>query len=174
MEVDVFIDELTNCLVERSTGKVVDTEYHLVTNSYNKKDYCSWKFDWSIPQKNDFQVYELLVTGDDTVQGRIALRIDGGVANVDIVESAPHNFGSNGKYIGVGGHLFAIACKISIDNDCNGLVAFTSKTDLVEYYQKTLGAKVLFDRRMYLDENAAMVLLSKYMTKEVPNEKQDV
>ena len=47
---------------------------------------------------------------DDTVQGRISLRIDGGVADVAIVETAPHSYGLTGKYQGVGGHLFAIAC----------------------------------------------------------------
>jgi hypothetical protein len=30
-----------------------------------------------------------------------------------IVETAPHNYGHNGKYIGVGGHMFAIACQCS-------------------------------------------------------------
>lgn len=37
--------------------------------------------------------YELFLADDDTVQGRISLRIDGGVANVDIVETAPYNYG---------------------------------------------------------------------------------
>lgn len=37
------------------------------------------------------------------VQGRIALKHeDGGVVNIDIVETAPHNYGHNGKYEGVG------------------------------------------------------------------------
>ena len=51
-------------------------------------------------------------------KGRISLNIDGGVANVDIVETAPHNYGHNGKYEGVGGHLFAIACKVSMESGC--------------------------------------------------------
>lgn len=33
---------------------------------------------------------------DDAVQGRISLKIDGGVADVEIVETAPHNYSHKG------------------------------------------------------------------------------
>ena len=110
MAVDIQIDKLTDCLIERESGNIVDTEYMERTTAIKKKDFAGWKFDWSTTQKNGYTVYELFVENDDTVQGRISFKIDGGVADIDIVESAPHNYGHNGKYIGVGGHLFAIAC----------------------------------------------------------------
>ena len=66
--------------------------------------------------------------GDNTVQGRISVKVDGGVADVEIVETAPHNYGHLGKYEGVGGHLFAVACQISMEAGCDGVVAFTSKS----------------------------------------------
>ncbi len=102
---------------------------------------------------------------DDTVQGRISFKIDGGVADVDIVESAPHNYGHNGKYIGVGGHLFAIACQCSLEAGCEGFVAFTAKSDLVEYYKKTLKAQIVRGNRMYIDEEGAKILIDKYIRK---------
>ena len=44
MEVDILIDKLTDCLVERSTGEQVETEYCLRTVSIKPKDYKNWKF----------------------------------------------------------------------------------------------------------------------------------
>lgn len=99
------------------------------------------------------------------MQGRVSLEIDGGVANVDIVETAPHNYGHNGRYEGVGGHLFAIACQISVENGCDGFVAFTAKNSLIEYYKVKLGAQIAYGQRMFLDEDAARFLLEKYMRK---------
>ena len=163
MEIDILIDELTDCLVERETGKIVITYYKKRETPIKNKDYHGWKFDWSIPDKEGYDIYELFVEGDSTVQGRIAFRIDGGVADVDIVESAPHNIGRQGIYIGVGGHLFAIACQDSVEHGCDGFVAFTAKTNLIKHYIEALGAQVLNGQRMYIDEYAAKELISKYL-----------
>ena len=130
-----------------------------------KKDFLGWKFDWAITQRNGYHVYELFVNGDNTVQGRVSLKIGGGVANVDIVETAPHNYGHTGKYLGVGGHLFAIACQVSLENGCDGVVAFDSKSDLVEYYKKELNAVEIYPRRMVIFEDAAQVILDRYIRK---------
>ena len=165
MAVDIQIDKLTDCLIERESGNIVDTEYMERTTAIKKKDFAGWKFDWSTTQKNGYTVYELFVENDDTVQGRISFKIDGGVADIDIVESAPHNYGHNGKYIGVGGHLFAIACQISLESGCDGVVAFTSKTDLVDYYKKELKAVEIMPRRLVIFEDAAEILLDKYIRK---------
>ena len=51
MEVDILIDKLTDCLLERSTGEQVETEYHLRTAPIKPKDYKGWKFDWSKTEK---------------------------------------------------------------------------------------------------------------------------
>lgn len=135
------------------------------TTSISPKDYKGWKFDWSKTEKNGYNIYELFLANDDTVQGRISLRIDGGVANVEIVETAPHNYGHMGKYEGVGGHMFAIACQISMEAGCDGVVTFTSKTNLVEYYKKALNTVEIADRRLVIFEDAAEILLDKYIRK---------
>ncbi|MBQ7796014.1 MAG: hypothetical protein IJ374_05585 [Lachnospiraceae bacterium] len=165
MQVDIVIDQLTDCLVERKTGAIVETQFFRIEGPIDKKRYIGWKFNWSETQKDGYAIYELYRKGSKVVEGRISLRMDGGVADVDIVEVAPHNFGHRGKYVGVGAHLFAIACQISFESGCDGFVAFTAKTNLVDYYSKTLNAKVSAGRRMYLDEKAARVLLDKYMRK---------
>ena len=130
MEIDILIDEFTDCLVERVSGKRVETEYRLRTVPIKPKDYKRWKFDWSKTEKKGYGIYELFLSNDDAVQGRLSLKIDGGVADVDIVETAPQNYGHTGKCQGVRGHLFAIVCQISRESGCDGFVAFTAKSDL--------------------------------------------
>lgn len=163
MLVGIQIDRLTDCLVERESGTVVDTEYIERTTIIEKQEFADWKFDWSTTQQNGYTIYELFVEGDDTVQGRVSFIIDSGVVHIDIIESAPHNYGHEGKYEGIGGHLFAIACQISLEAGCDGFVAFTAKSDLVEYYKRTLKAQVVRGNRMYLDEEAASILIDKYI-----------
>ena len=103
MPVDILIDELTDCLVERNTNKILETEYRERITPITIREFKGWKFDWSKTEKRGYNIYELFLKDDDVVQGRISLKIDGGVADVDIVESAPHNYSHKGKYAGVGG-----------------------------------------------------------------------
>ena len=144
MEVDIEIDGLTNCLVNRITGEECDTQYRLISKTITKADAEKlkaegWLFDWSIPHSNGYEIYELLIKGSDECQGLIALKHirDQLYTHVDVVESAPKNRGKNGKYQGVGAHLFAIACKLSWDVGNEGFVQFKAKTDLVEHYRYT-------------------------------------
>jgi len=148
VEVDIEIDGLTNCLVNRITGEECDTQYRLISKTITKADAEKlkaegWLFDWSIPHSNGYEIYELLIKGSDECQGLIALKHirDQLYTHVDVVESAPKNRGKNGKYQGVGAHLFAIACKLSWDVGNEGFVQFKAKTDLVEHYRETLKAK---------------------------------
>lgn len=68
----------------------------------------------------------------------------------------------DGKYKGVGAHLFAIACKHSWDAGNEGYVQFTAKTDLIEHYQKTLNAHLLDWHTLYIDSYGASDLIHKY------------
>ena len=96
MEVDILIDGITDCLLDTRTGEEVETEYRMRETPIRPKDYEGWKFNWSITEKNGYDIYELFLKDDDTVQGRISLKIDGGVADVEIAETAPHNYGHKG------------------------------------------------------------------------------
>ena len=165
MQINITIDEFTDCLIDRKTNRIVETEYKEMKHLIPKSQFSTWKFDWSITQKRGYTIYELFVKGKNVVEGRISLNIDGGVANIDIVETAPHNYGHNGKYEGVGGHLFAIACKISMENGCDGVVAFDAKSNLVEYYKEKLKAIEIYPRRMVIFEDAAQILIDKYFRK---------
>lgn len=169
MEIDIIIDELTNCLIERASGKTLDTEYRLVMKTISKEDANNlmaqgWKFDWSIPHKNGYEVYELMIVGENRVQGMIAFKHirDQYYTHVDIVESAPWNIGKEGQYIGIGAHLFAIACKHSWDVGNEGYVQFTAKTNLIEHYKNSLRAALIDNKSMYIDSYGAIELIRKY------------
>lgn len=169
MEINILIDSLTDCLVCSETGEECDTEYRLVTKTITKQDaeffkLRGWNFDWSIPHQNGYEVYELMLEGDDEVQGMIALKHirNQYYTHVDIVEAAPNNVGENGKYKGVGAHLFAIACKQSWDAGNEGYVQFTAKTDLVEHYKSMLHANSIDERALYIDSYGAIELIHKY------------
>ena len=127
-----------------------------------------WKFDWSIPHQHDYEVYELLLKDDTQVQGMIALKHirDQFYTHVDIVEAAPENIGHLGKYKGVGAHLFAIACKLSWDVGNEGYVQFTAKTNLVEHYRETLGARNIDSQKMFIDSYGALKLIRTYFPEE--------
>lgn len=94
MEIDIIIDTLTDCLICSETGEECDTEYRLVSRTITKQDANElkeqgWKFDWSIPHQNGYEVYELLLENDDEVQGMIALKHirEQYYTHVDIVEA---------------------------------------------------------------------------------------
>ena len=130
-----------------------------------RSDIEGWKFDW-LHVSLGHDIYELFLKNDPIVQGRVAVCMDKGFARVDIVETAPHNFGHTGRYEGVGGHLFAIACKISWDNGGDGVVSFTAKSKLISYYEQKLNARrVGGTQQMFIDEAAAQILLDKYIRK---------
>lgn len=173
MEVDIEIDGLTNCLVNRATGEECDTQYRLISKTITKADAEKlmaegWLFDWSIPHSNGYEIYELLIKGSEERQGLIALKHirDQLYTHVDVVESAPKNCGKNGKYQGVGAHLFAIACKLSWDVGNEGFVQFKAKTDLVKHYRETLNAKNIDAQNMYIDSYAALNLIKTYFSEE--------
>ena len=89
---------------------------------------------------------------------------------MSVVEAAPHNLGTDKQYNGVGGHLYAIAAKKSIEYGYGGFLFMDAKSlELVEHYQKTLGA-ILLGRphpyRMIIDEEAANSLLKIYTLEE--------
>lgn len=168
-ELDIFIDATTNCLVERATGRELDTEYRLVQKTITATDAeemkeAGWNFDWSEPQRQGYEVYELLLEGEDEAQGMIALqhRSEDLFTHVSLAESAPWNIGSKGRYVGVGGHLFAIACKLSWEAGNEGYVQFTAKTNLVEHYRETLGAISIDAQNMYIDSLGSLQLIRRY------------
>lgn len=79
-----------------------------------------------------------------------------------LVESAPLNKGQTKVYAGVAGNLVAYACKLSFQRGHDGNVSFLSKLQLVDHYQKTLGAFHFGGRIMIIETKSALKLINKY------------
>lgn len=169
MYTDVQIDHFTPCLIERSTGKIVQTSFSKATakelTGLQKK---GWAFNWKAPDLKQAAVYKLTLKDSSEIQGLIALTDfpNDQAVYVNIAESAPHNRGTQKQYEGVGGHLFAIAAQVSIDHGFGGFVFMDAKnTELVRHYHEKMGAQLLgmpHPYRMFIDEEAAHRLLSIY------------
>lgn len=169
---ELWIDRFTQCLVDAETGALIDTTFSRISKQETRK-LKNWAFDWNDPALSQDEIYKLTVAGQDIVEGLIALQYlerDRAVY-VHIAESAPHNRGVNKRYIGVGGHLFAIAAQKSLDAGFGGFFFMDAKNlELVHHYQKTLGAIWLgmpHEYRMLVEEDAAARLLGMYTLKEV-------
>lgn len=79
-----------------------------------------------------------------------------------LLESSPFNKGNEKVYSGVPGNLVAYACKLSFQRGHEGNVSFISKTQLVEHYEKTLGAFHFGGRIMIIETQLALKLINKY------------
>ena len=79
-----------------------------------------------------------------------------------LVESAPFNKGQTKVYSGVPGNLVAFACKLSFQRGHDGNVSFISKTQLIEHYEKTLGAFHFGGRLMIIETQSALRLINRY------------
>ena len=164
---DIKIDRFTPCLENAKTGEIIATSYSLVDHN-ELSALKGWKFKWNSPSLDNTEIYKLTISGDNEIQGLVALTKyeQDRAVYVNIAESSPNNMGMNKMYNGVGGHLFAIAAQRSIDLGFGGFVFMDAKNiDLVEHYAKTLGATLLgrpHPYRMFIDEDAAEKLLKIY------------
>lgn len=164
---NIEIDKLTPCLERVSDKEIVDTTFSPVTKA-ELKTLKKWQFKWTARDLAECEIYKLTVENDDRIQGLIAIQDMRGsnAVYVKIAESAPHNFGTSKEYIGVGGHLFAIAVQRSYELGYGGFVYMDAKnTKLVKHYAERLGAIHIghpHPYRMIIDEMAAYKLIRTY------------
>jgi len=160
---EAIIDDLTPCLKHRESGRIYDTEVRLFTNADLLQTH-GWSFNWSQYFKlQGFEVYKLLIRGQDRIEGLVCLEPQENFIFVHLVESAPWNVGSSEKeFIGVGAHLFSIACKRSFELGFEGYICFEPKTKLFVHYERELKAVSIGRGRMALATQAARELVDIY------------
>lgn len=160
--IEVEIDEFTECLRDTKTDTLVDTSFSKMSPKEAASITKEWQFNWGNPPK-DSTLYALKVNGVEGAQGLLAIRelASEHTMYVDLVESNPANVGKDGAYKGVGGHLFAEACRQAKNNSYD-YIYFDAKTKLVDYYHKTLGAVSISNQRMVIDGEAFNNLIKKY------------
>jgi hypothetical protein len=120
-------------------------------------------FDWlSLSNSKNVEMYKMVIQGTNDMQGALALENREDHIWVHLVESAPHNR-VHKVFDYVGEHLFAFACLRSRQFGHDGYVAFDSKTKLISYYQKMLGAVLIRNTRMLISNVAAHSLIRVYL-----------
>ena len=163
---DFEIDRLTNSIQNTISGDSFPTEVSLLTKADLKQvtRKNGWSFNWKIElDDNAKEVYKLTITNNpNIIQGLLSLTMESDHMFLNLVESAPFNIGKNKLYEGVAGNLVAYACKVSFQNGFDGFVAFTAKTQLIQHYEKTLGAYHFGGHRMIIPTQSAQILIDKY------------
>ena len=166
MQLDFEIDKLTRSLEDASTGDILSTEVLLLEKADLKfiAGKSGWKFNWKAEFiATEKQVYKLVLQKEPKIiQGLICLEKKSDHVFMSLIEAAPYNLGKIKKYFGVAGNLVAFGCKLSFEYGFEGCVAFDSKTALINHYELTLGAKVLFGQRMEINTVAAIKLVNQY------------
>ena len=161
-KVSIEIDKLTNSIENVISGESFHTVFSRVNaKEIKKKD---WLFDWHLELKNkNYEVYKMTtVENEDVIQGLVSLENREDYLRVRLVENAQFNRGKEKMYIGVGGNLFAFACKVSKERGYDGFIGFEAKTKLVEHYQNTLGAEIALGQRMFVSNINASILINQY------------
>jgi hypothetical protein len=163
---EFIIDKLTNSIENVITGDSFATEISILTNADLKtvSKQNGWLFSWKDEFKEPTRdVYKLTIAHNSTIiQGLISLEVKENHVYMHLVESSPFNKGKTKVYSGVAGNLVAFACKFSFQRGHEGNVSFLSKTQLVEHYEKTLGAFHFGGRVMIIETQAALRLINKY------------
>ena len=162
----IEIDKLTNSILNTISGDSFPTDVHPVTTADLKNTTIKngWKFNWANEFKlKDRKVFKLTIRNNPgIVQGLLSISNYNDHFYLHLIESAPFNLGKHKLYEGVPGNLFAFTCKISWDSGYQGFISFTSKTKLVEHYEKTLGATHIGEHKMVIFPQEALKLIRKY------------
>lgn len=163
---DFRIDKLTNSIENVITQDSFKTEVIPVTlkdlKGVTKKN--GWRFNWTAEFKEpDRTVYKLgIVDNVKIIQGLISLTPKAESVFMDLIETAPFNFGKNKMYHGVLGNLVAFACRQSFLRGTEGFVSFRSKTSLIKHYEESLKAIHHGGHLMIIDKETALTLIEKY------------
>lgn len=171
--INVIIDEFTPCLKNSKTGELVRTEVIRIRRKsflrkYNKNN--GWYVNWA-SLLDDNEIYALVIEGSVDIQGLVAVTPDYGKQALYIAWmcASPDNnkmITDETRYTGVGGHLFAIAARKSVDYGFDGyMYGFASSRKLPNHYIEKLSGEaicVLHPYHFAIDEANAKEIMEVY------------
>jgi hypothetical protein len=142
---------MTPCLKDARTGEYVQTEViRIKRNSflekYNKNN--GWYVNWAV-LVDDSEVYALVLKGTLDIQGLVAITPNYEYKSVfiDWMCVAPENnklINKDKDYIGIGGHLFAIAAQKSVEYGFEGhMYGCAVNRKVLQHYVNELNAEML-------------------------------
>ncbi len=173
--INVIIDKLTPCLIDSSTGDIVQTEVIRLRRKSFLKKYSKrngWYVNWS-ELSDDNEIYALVVEGTVDIQGLVALKEvkDYGAILVSWMVAAPINNkqileDAEPKYLGIGGHLFAIAAQRSVELGYDGVITGNAANlTLAKHYCEVFNADllgILHPYQIMISEEAAADIMEVY------------
>jgi len=165
IQLDFEIDKLTNSIENAITGEIFHTEITKVTAKQNRQiKKADWLLDWHLELKEkNRDIYKLTTLHNPTViYGLISISDNHDHIFMNLIENAKFNKGEKKLYKGVAGNLVAFACKTAFEKNYDGVVAFVAKTQLIEHYKLTLGAKTFAVNRMFIDTRESFSLVKQY------------
>ena len=135
---------------------------------FNEKN--GWGINW-IEVPDNVEIFALALKENNEIQGLVGVKNDkNSVASfIHWACTAPRNnkhLNGSQKYVGVGGHLFAIAADKSIQWGYQGAIhGFALNKELLNHYIGVLGAIFLgslHEYHFFVNEKAAKHLLETY------------
>ncbi|MCD8018808.1 MAG: hypothetical protein LUF92_04270, partial [Clostridiales bacterium] len=135
---------------------------------YNKKN--GWYVNWdTLADENE--IYALVVEGTVNIQGMVAITKDNDskAAYIAWMCASPESnklINDNVKYLGIGGHLFAIAAQKSLEYGFDGyMYGFAANQTLLNHYIDVFHAEfigILHPYQFAIDENNASKIMEVY------------
>lgn len=161
--IDALIDKLTNSIDEVATGQSLESDISRATLAELRRLSKKWNFDWR-REAAEREVYKLIAPQvGSMIQGLMSLDRMEDHVHVNLLESHPQNVRRGKKYEGIPGNLMAHAAKLSCELGFGGALSFDAKSALIDYYEKTLGARrVGSSQRMVIEEPEAQRLMEQY------------
>ena len=171
--INIWIDEIVPCLKDTETDTIQETVvFKIESRSYLKEfqESNGWHINWNeLPSTVDN--YALALRDDNSIQGLVGIKNDkdSHAAYIHWACTAPHNnkheYGKQ-KYLGVGGHLFAIAADKSIEWGYEGAIhGFAANQELLQHYINVFHAEylgMLHQYQFFINEKQAKNLLEVY------------
>lgn len=145
---NIVIDQLVPCLIDTRNGQQVKTIVmrmsRLDLRGYNSR--TGWYVNWE-KLSGSSEVYAVQVAGSFEIEGLIALHEDKDAKAIiiDWAVANPHNnpqMQKDKRYVGVGGHLFAIAVNTSFERGYGGVIlGHPSNKEIMQHYISVLYAE---------------------------------
>ena len=169
----VWIDDITPCLKDSFTGDIVETEViRIRRSSFLKKfnESSGWYVNWSELAKEN-EIYALVIAGTVDIQGLVAIQQVADYRSVYVtwMVSAPGNnkeIVDVPRYLGVGGHLFAIAIHKSVEYGYDGVITgFAANEKLLDHYVDrfhALPVQILHPYHFVIEGEAAQEEVNTY------------
>jgi hypothetical protein len=145
------------------TGQLFPVEIVLATAEDIRTIGPGWRFDW-LAEVRTKEVYKVRTIEDpSTILGLMSVLPQSGFVEISLLESSPLHVGRRKRLKRIAGSLIAFAARLSFRLGNEEFLRLTSKTQLIDHYEKTYGfVRQGRSHSMILDSHAAETVIATY------------